>query len=135
MGGDLEESSVPARCFVKRAIADNIYLESKIFSINNEIGNVNVEYKLSEQPNDMKMLCFLAGAAAAVSSSAAAAVSSSAAAAVSSSAAAVTSSAAADVSTPCHRLRRHCRCRPLRTHLLKILILLHIETSSSSEGN
>ena len=46
-GGDVEESSVPARNFVKRAIADYIYLESKVFSINTESGNVNVEFKLS----------------------------------------------------------------------------------------
>ena len=100
-GDDVEESSVPARCFVIRAIADFIYLESKVFSINTESGNVNVEFKLSELPNDMKMLCFLAGgAAAAVSSSAsAAAVSSSASAAVSSPAAAVSSPAAAVSST------------------------------------
>ena len=61
---------MPARCFVKRAIADFIYQESKVFSINTESGNVNVEFKLSELPNDMKILGFLAGAAvAAVSSS------------------------------------------------------------------
>ena len=60
-GGDVEESSVPARIFVKRAIADFIYLESKVFSINTESGNVNVEFKLTELPNYMKMLCFLAG--------------------------------------------------------------------------
>ena len=40
-GVDVEESSVPARCFVKRAIANFIYLESKVFSINTESGNVN----------------------------------------------------------------------------------------------
>ena len=143
-GGDVEESSVPARCFVIRAIADFIYLESKVFSINTESGNVNVEFKLSELPNDMKMLCFLAGAAAAVSSSASvAAVSSSAAAAVSSSAAAVSSSAAAvssstvaaavfssaaAVSTPCRRLCHHHHRRfSLLTHLM-ILIPLTLRT-------
>ena len=60
-GGDVEESSLPVRHFVKKAIADLIYLESKVFSINTNDGNVNVEFKLSELPNDMKMLCFLAG--------------------------------------------------------------------------
>ena len=42
-GGDVEESSVPARIFVKRAIGDFIYLESKVSSINTESGNVNAE--------------------------------------------------------------------------------------------
>ena len=60
-GGDVEKSSLPVRHFVKKAIADFIYLESKVFSINTNDGNVNVEFKLSELPNDMKMLCFLAG--------------------------------------------------------------------------
>ena len=32
-----------------------------MFTINTESGNVNVEFKLSELPNDMKMLCSLAG--------------------------------------------------------------------------
>ena len=37
-GADVEESSLKARCFVKKAIADVIYLESKVFSINTESG-------------------------------------------------------------------------------------------------
>ena len=60
-GGDVEESSLPVRHLVKETIADFIYLESKVFPINTNDGNVNVEFKLSELPNDMKMLCFLAG--------------------------------------------------------------------------
>ena len=35
-GGDVEGSSVPAIIFVKRAIADFIYIESKVFSITTE---------------------------------------------------------------------------------------------------
>ena len=60
-GADVEESSLPARCFVKKAIVDFNYLECKVFCINTEIGNVNVEFKLSELPNYVKMFCFLAG--------------------------------------------------------------------------
>ena len=44
-GAEVEESSVPARCFVKRAISDFIYLENNVFSINTESGDVNVEFK------------------------------------------------------------------------------------------
>ena len=57
-GGEVEASSLPARRFVKKAISDFIYFESKVFSIHMDGVDVNVEFKL---PNDMKMLCFLAG--------------------------------------------------------------------------
>ena len=40
-GGGVQESSLPARCFV-RAIADFIYLESKVFSINTESGQCRI---------------------------------------------------------------------------------------------
>ena len=60
-GGEVEESSLPARRFVRKAISDFIYLESKVFSIHMASADVNVEFKLGELPNDMKMLCFLAG--------------------------------------------------------------------------
>ena len=60
-GSDVEESSLSARRFVIKAITDFIYLESKVFSLNVNNNNVNVEFKLCELPNDMKMLCFLAG--------------------------------------------------------------------------
>ena len=60
-GGEVEESSLPARRFVRKAISDFIYLESKVFSICMGSADVNVEFKLCELPNDMKMLCFLAG--------------------------------------------------------------------------
>ena len=60
-GGEVEESSLPARKFLKKAIADFIYLESKVFSVNVNSVDVKVEFKLAELPNDMKMLCFLAG--------------------------------------------------------------------------
>ena len=60
-GGEVEESSLSARRFVKKAITDFIYLESKGFSIHMGSSTVNVEFKLCELSNDMKMLCFLAG--------------------------------------------------------------------------
>ena len=60
-GGEVEESSLPARRFVRKAISDFIYLESKVISICMDSADVNVEFKLCELPNDMKMLCFLAG--------------------------------------------------------------------------
>ena len=60
-GGEVEESSLPARRFVRKAISNFIYLESKVFSIRMDSADVNVEFKLCELPNDMKMLCFLAG--------------------------------------------------------------------------
>ena len=60
-GGEIEESFLPARHFVRKAISDFIYLESKVFSICIDSADVNVEFKLCELPNDMKMLCFLAG--------------------------------------------------------------------------
>ena len=37
------------------------YLESKVFSLNVNGKEYKIEFKLSELPNDMKMLCFLGG--------------------------------------------------------------------------
>ena len=45
-GGEVEESSLPARRFVEKAISDFIYLESKVFSIHMDGVDVNVEFKL-----------------------------------------------------------------------------------------
>ena len=59
-GGEVEESSLPARRFVKIAIADFVYLESNFF-MHMGSATVNVEFKLCDLPNDMKMLYFLVG--------------------------------------------------------------------------
>ena len=55
-GQEVEESSLPARRFVKKAISDFIYLESKVFSIHMDGVDVYVEFTLCVLPNDMKML-------------------------------------------------------------------------------
>ena len=59
--GDVSENSSSVRSFVKRAIADFLYLESKVFVLHVDGEDVKVEFKLCELPNDMKMLCFLGG--------------------------------------------------------------------------
>lgn len=60
-GADVEENSRYVSNFVMRLISDVKYLESSVFEV--EVGSESrkVEFKLSELPNDMKMLAFLAG--------------------------------------------------------------------------
>ena len=45
-GGEVDESSLPSKRFVRKAISDFIYLESKVFSICMGSNDVNVEFKL-----------------------------------------------------------------------------------------
>ena len=60
-GANVDETSPVVRRFVLKTISDIRYLESKVFdmSVNNKV--VKVEFKMSESPNDMKMLAFLGG--------------------------------------------------------------------------
>ena len=60
-GADVEETSDIVKLFLKQAVLDVEYLESKVFHV--EVGGAEkpVEFKLCELPNDMKMLCFLGG--------------------------------------------------------------------------
>jgi len=60
-GGNVDESSLPVRNFIKKMVIDLRYLESQVFEV--LVDNIphKIEFTLSELPNDMKMLCFLAG--------------------------------------------------------------------------
>ena len=60
-GGDCEESSNVVYNFFKILIKDIRFLESKVFEITTSDRVRKVEFKLTELPNDMKMLAFLAG--------------------------------------------------------------------------
>ena len=61
LGGDVGESSKLVSKFVCKLIADIKYLESKTFDIECLGRITKCEFRLRELPNDMKMLCFLAG--------------------------------------------------------------------------
>ena len=61
-GSDAAEDSLISQRFVLKAIADFKYLEDTIFNVVLDTGlSCKIEFKLSELPNDMKMLCCLAG--------------------------------------------------------------------------
>lgn len=61
LGADVDETSKSVSNFVLKLVADIKYLESETFVV--QCGKIErkVEFKLGELPNDMKMLCFLAG--------------------------------------------------------------------------
>ena len=49
------------RRYIAQTVTDLKYLEDNIFEIKSDGVTINVEYKVAELSNDMKMLCFLAG--------------------------------------------------------------------------
>ena len=60
-GGNVEENSDVVAKYFNILVNDIQYLESKVFDIACSYGTQKVEFKLTELPNDMKMLAFLAG--------------------------------------------------------------------------
>ena len=56
-GANCSENCTAVEKYVSNILSDISYLEKNIFSINGK----NVKFVFSELPNDMKMLCFLAG--------------------------------------------------------------------------
>ena len=60
-GADVSESSKIVSNFVLKLISDIKYLESNVFPIQCNGVEYRAEFKLSELPNDMKMIAFLAG--------------------------------------------------------------------------
>ena len=60
-GGDCEKISNVVNNFFKILIKNIRLLESKVFGITTSDGVGKVEFKLTELPNDMKMLAFLVG--------------------------------------------------------------------------
>lgn len=61
-GANVDENSIVVRRFMLKLLSDIRFLESQVFDIVNNNGQqFKVEFRLGELPNDMKMLCFLAG--------------------------------------------------------------------------
>jgi len=60
-GANVAENSFIIRKFLMKLIADLHFLESKVFIITIKEKQYKVEFKVSEFPNDLKMLAFLAG--------------------------------------------------------------------------
>ena len=60
-GGNVQENSNAIVKFLKILVKDLKYLESKVLENENGIKKVKVQFKVTELPNDMKMLSFLAG--------------------------------------------------------------------------
>ena len=60
-GANVSENSTVCRRFIAKFLHDVKYLESKVFVINVMGVDVKVEFKLTELPNDMKMVAFLGG--------------------------------------------------------------------------
>ena len=60
-GANVSETATVVRRYVYDLISDVKYLESKVFPLNVNGKDYKIEFKLSELPNDMKMLCFLGG--------------------------------------------------------------------------
>lgn len=56
-GANCSESCPAVEKYVSMLVYDIAYLEKNVFEIN----GINVKFEFSELPNDMKMLCFLAG--------------------------------------------------------------------------
>ena len=61
LGGDFAETSDIVKTYVSQFISDFRFLEENIFPIQLKGKTINVEFKFSEFPNDMKYLYFLAG--------------------------------------------------------------------------
>ena len=60
-GGNIEENSGAAENFLSLLLKDLKYLERKVFEVESATEKVKVKFKISELPNDMKILFFLAG--------------------------------------------------------------------------
>jgi hypothetical protein len=60
-GANVDENSPVVRNFILKTISDMKYLESKVFDVVLNDDTMKVEFKLSELPNDMKMLAYLGG--------------------------------------------------------------------------
>ena len=58
---NVKENSITAENFLGLLVNNLKYLESKVFEVENATKKVKVEFKITELPNDMKMLSFLAG--------------------------------------------------------------------------
>jgi len=57
-GANVAENSFIVRKFLMKLIADLYFLESKVFIITIKEIQYKVEFKVSEFPNDLKMLAF-----------------------------------------------------------------------------
>lgn len=60
-GGNCKEDCVPVLRFLKKVVHDISDLEKTTFTVNCNGTPVDVKFRISELPNDMKMLSFLAG--------------------------------------------------------------------------
>ena len=60
-GANVGETASVVKRYIQELIADVRYLESQTFEVVFDDISFPVEFKLGELPNDMKMLCFLAG--------------------------------------------------------------------------
>lgn len=56
-GANCSESCAPVEKYVSKLVSDIAYLDKNVFQVN----GIDVTFEFSELPNDMKMLCFLAG--------------------------------------------------------------------------
>ena len=60
-GGNVEENLITAEKFSSLLVKDLKYLEIKVFEVENATKKVKVEFEITELPNDIKILSFLAG--------------------------------------------------------------------------
>ena len=60
-GGNVDETSKISSRFIQKFMLDIKFLESNVFKLEMNDKVYNVEFRLNELPNDMKMLAFLAG--------------------------------------------------------------------------
>lgn len=60
-GANCKEDCIPFARFLKKVVSDISDLEKSTFSLDCNGTSIDVKFKISELPNDMKMLAFLAG--------------------------------------------------------------------------
>jgi hypothetical protein len=60
-GGNCKEDCFPMRIFIEQLVKDIDDLENTTYHVDHKGNSVNVKFKISELPNDMKMLDFLGG--------------------------------------------------------------------------
>ena len=60
-GGNCKEDCVPMRRFIEKLVKDIGELENTIYHVDCKGNSCDVKFKISELPNDMKMLAFLGG--------------------------------------------------------------------------